>query len=448
MITALPRRDVLIAGGGPAGLSAALALARSGAAVTLVERDILPVGLDPDEAVAAERTGIAHYHAPHAFLPRGAKVMRERLPDIYATLLEHGAYELRLARDQPDERPEDADLILLCVRRPLIEWALREAVFREPGIELVDARIDGLVIERGRVAGLSTSAGDVHAPVTVDAMGRTSRSPRWLAEAGIDVPEESHDVGLVLYCRYHRLRQGRDFPASPHAFGPRGDLGYAQYATFPGDNGTFGCTLYFPAADTELKAAKGADQLHACFRSLPELSEWVAGEASVPITGVIPMGALRTVWRAWDAAAPTGFVAVADSFCHTDPSFALGLSLGLVHGFALADGGVDVPAFWDTVVPELRERFEYARDIAAVRLARLSGEDPPALEAAQRFATLNAYARLDPDIFRAAFRRIGFLEGVGPLDPGLQERIESLPAPAQPAVTLSRDELLAALSSA
>jgi len=52
--------------------------------------------------------------------------------------------------------------------------------------------------------------------------------------------------------------------------------------------------------------------------------------------------------------------AVADAFCHTDPSFALGLSLGLVHGFALADALArgDLSSFYEETVPELRERFE------------------------------------------------------------------------------------------
>lgn len=167
--------DVVVAGGGPAGLATALALARGGARVTLVERDTLDAGADPAEAFRIAREGIAHYDAPHAFLPRGAKVMRERLPDVYAALLDLGALELQIARNQPDSRPDDAELVLLCVRRPLIEWALRDAVLREP--------------------------------LVVDAMGRTSRARRWLG-----VPEESHEVGIVYYSRYFQLHEGLDFP--------------------------------------------------------------------------------------------------------------------------------------------------------------------------------------------------------------------------------------------
>lgn len=192
---------------------------------------------------------------------------------------------------------------------------------------------------------------------------------------------------------------------------------------------------------------KEAKRLHACLRALPEVADWVEPGTSDPITGVVAMGALRTVWRSWNECAPAGLVAVGDTFCHTDPSFALGLSVGLLHGFALADARGDPRRFFDAVTPELRERFEWARDVSAVRLARLRGTEPPPLEAAATFATLNAYARSDPDVFRVAFRRTGFLDRLGPIDAALRDRIASLPRPERPASPLSRSELLAAIRS-
>ena len=429
--------DVVVAGGGPAGLGAALALARGGARVTLVERDRLEACSEPADAFRIARDGIAHYDAPHAFLPRGAKVLRERAPDVYDALLELGALELQIARNQPDSRPEDGELILLCVRRPLIEWALRDAVLRESLIEVVTGRVEGLVAGGGRVVGLATTAGEIRAPLVVDAMGRTSRARRWL-----DVPEESHEVGIVYYSRYFQLHDGLDFPPCANPFGPRVDLGYALLASFIGDNSTFAIALMAPAWDRELKTAlRDPDHFVAACHAFPQTQDWVDPELSRPITGVDSMGALQTTWRAYEHHGPPGFVAVADAFCHTDPGWALGLSLGLVHGFALADAAGDCDAFWDATVPELRERFELARDVAAARLARLRGEPAIPSEAAASFAALFGAALDDPDLFRLAYRRQGFLDRLTPLD--------GLPEPRPPAAPpLSRDELLAAMRAA
>jgi 2-polyprenyl-6-methoxyphenol hydroxylase-like FAD-dependent oxidoreductase len=429
--------DVVIAGGGPAGLAAALALARSGARITLVERDRMDARVEPADAFRIARDGIAHFDAPHAFLPRGAKVLRERARDVYDTLLDLGALELQIARDQPDSRPDDEELILLCVRRPLIEWALRDAVLREALVDVVTGRVESVVLDGGRVVGLATTAGEVRAPLVVDAMGRTSRARRWL-----DVPEDSHEVGIVYYSRYFQLHDGLDFPPCANPFGPRVDLGYALAASFIGDNSTFAIALMVPSWDRELKAAlREPDRFVAACATLPQTQGWVDPEVSRPITGVGSMGALQTTWRAYEREGPAGFVAVADAFCHTDPGWALGLSLGLVHGFALADAGGDVDAFWGATVPELRERFELARDVAAARLARLRGEQVPSSVAAATFSALFAAALDDPDLFRVAYRRQGFLDRLTPLD-GLPE------PPPSPPPALSREELLGAIRAA
>lgn len=116
-------------------------------------------GVSAEAAFDLGREGIAHYMAPHAFLPRGAKVLRERAGDVYNLLLGTGAFELPITRYQADVRPEDADLILLCIRRPLIEWALRQAVLREPLVEVVAARVEGVEVTNGAVVGLKTSSG-------------------------------------------------------------------------------------------------------------------------------------------------------------------------------------------------------------------------------------------------------------------------------------------------
>src|SRR5689334_12146156 len=61
----------VVAGGGVAGLATGLAVGRSGHEAVVLERDDAAAGDAPLEALDDERRGIAHYHQPHAFLPRG-----------------------------------------------------------------------------------------------------------------------------------------------------------------------------------------------------------------------------------------------------------------------------------------------------------------------------------------------------------------------------------------
>ena len=59
----------VVAGGGVAGLAAALALARVGHEAVVLERDIVSPDGPPDSAFELERRGIPHYLQLHSFLP-------------------------------------------------------------------------------------------------------------------------------------------------------------------------------------------------------------------------------------------------------------------------------------------------------------------------------------------------------------------------------------------
>jgi NAD(P)-dependent dehydrogenase (short-subunit alcohol dehydrogenase family) len=63
-----------------------------------------------------------HYFQPHAFLPRGRRLLGGSAPDVHAALLEAGAdpQDLALKLHGPRE-PGDEDLVYLWVRRPVVE---------------------------------------------------------------------------------------------------------------------------------------------------------------------------------------------------------------------------------------------------------------------------------------------------------------------------------------
>src|SRR5258708_18636576 len=98
-----------------------------------------------------ERHGIKHFLQPHAFLPRGRLELRAAFPDVFNALLSAGAWDLDLRpKIRGPLRAEDGDLFYLAVRRPLIEWGLRQAVLAEPNIRVISGvHASGYEVESG-----------------------------------------------------------------------------------------------------------------------------------------------------------------------------------------------------------------------------------------------------------------------------------------------------------
>jgi 2-polyprenyl-6-methoxyphenol hydroxylase-like FAD-dependent oxidoreductase len=461
--------SVAVLGAGTAGLATALALARSGHEVTLVERDPLELTAAQD-AFGWPRRGIPHFLQPHAFLPRGRKEMRTHFPDVYALLLEAGAHDLDLRPKLPGAvRLEDEELAYVGVRRPVIEWALRRAALAQPGIDVRDnVRVSGLIGGDGRVSGVLTEDGAVQADLVVDALGRTSPTPDWLARIGASAPRvERAECGVIYYSRYYRVRVGETLPDGPWIPCPRAMLPYAAFSSFPGDNRTFAAVLAIPPEDAELKVLRHASAYQAAISTMPALHGWTS--RSDPITDVLPMGSLQNTFRHYledGHLVVQGFVPVGDALCHTNPMFALGLSQSIIHAAAIAEAvgqheeaSAAIAAYLSAVEVEAMERFKLSCDADQARWRLWRGESVDFAHrsgAYQLFllAAGGAAAFADPDVFRAVVRRNGFLDRTTVLDENvdLQGRIEALfgEVMAQPraAAGPTRAELLRVTSAA
>lgn len=431
----------VVLGGGPAGLFSALSLVRAGHEVTLVERDVAPLA-DALDSVGWLRKGVPHFQQPHAFIPRGRSELLDAFPDVYAALLQAGARDVDLRVKCPGPvSAADEDLQYIAVRRPLIEWALRRAAAAEPRLRRREgARVTGLRVDGGRVAAVEIDGQTVDAAVVVDATGRRSGRTDWLEKEGVHhPPPETSDCGVVYYGRYYRQRPGFELPDGQFLLSPRADLGYAAYATFPGDNRTFAGLLAVPNSAPEWKVLRDAAVFEGAVAQIAALRAWVDPEGVDPITDVMPMAGLRNAITSPEAPVIGGLFAVGDAFCHTDPVLAHGLSFAAMHARAVvsalddSDDPVEaVERYLGDVTPWARERYRLATGLDEQRHRMWVGGavDPTRPDGDYELFTMaaaGAVATVDPEVFRVFVRRIGLLDSTDVLDNdiGLQRRIEA-----------------------
>ena len=337
----------IIVGAGVGGLTAALALARQGVEVTLLERDSLPEVTDAEAAFHAERRGAPQVHQTHGFLARLVVELREHLPDVLDELLAAGCVTMPTTTSLGDPRPGDDDLRVLVVRRTTFEWLLRRAVEAEPGVTtrpgLGVASLHGTRADASgpaRVTGVVDDEGDVHrADTVIAATGRRGPLDRWFAELGAPLPETVHESGLMYLSRWYRFVDG-----APDELDPKlgGDLGFLKYLAVPGDAGTLSVTLAVRPDDAELRRAlSDPARFEVACRILPGPDRFVGRYALDAIGGVRPMTGLLNRSRRFldDDGRPTvlGVHAVGDSHTMTNPLYGRGCALAVVQALRLAD---------------------------------------------------------------------------------------------------------------
>lgn len=425
-------------GGGLCGLAAGMLLRRDGHEVTVLERDPAPAPCSPHEAWERwTRAGVIQFRQPHYLQSRGRSVLEEELPDVLAALRAAGGLQFDPLRLMPpsitDRTPRAGDerFETVTARRPVLEHVLARAAEAEPGLdlrrgvsvrELLVRRHDGLP----HVTGVRTDAGEqLSADLVVDATGRRSQLPRWLADAGAEpVDEEVDETGFIYYSQYFRSRNG----ALPQFKAPViTPVGTFSVLTLPCDDAMWSVTLATSAGDRPLKRLRHPEHWSALVAACPQHAHWLDGE---PVGGVLPMsGVIDRYRRAVVDGRPvaTGIAAVGDACICTNPTNGRGMSLGLMHVQRLRDvirAHLDDPRefaeTWDAVTeadltPWYRDNLEEDRARMGEMEALRRGLEPAApinRSAILRRALLAAVPH-DPDAFRAYLASRSCLTPVG-----------------------------------
>jgi 2-polyprenyl-6-methoxyphenol hydroxylase-like FAD-dependent oxidoreductase len=207
----------VVAGGSMAGLATAQALAETFDAVTLVERDDYPARGDEF------RRGVPQARHLHGLWEGGQRALEQLFPGLTRDLRRAGAHrvgapeDLRWlnARGWTTRFPARRHMFMLS--RELLDHLVRQRLAATPNVTIITGcTVTGLLPDPAGVSGVHVTCADgsvlrLDADLVVDATGRNTRTPHWLAELGYRSPSETRiDASLAYASRRYRIPDGFD----------------------------------------------------------------------------------------------------------------------------------------------------------------------------------------------------------------------------------------------
>jgi 2-polyprenyl-6-methoxyphenol hydroxylase-like FAD-dependent oxidoreductase len=307
----------VIVGAGPTGLYTAVALARRGHEVVMIDRDP-----GPDGGQGWDRKGVMQFHHPHFFRRQVADALLAEMPEVWHGLLAAGA--------QPAALPDQPGVLggLHC-RRLTFERVLRSAAQAQPGLTLRTGHAEEVTTERGRATGVRVDGHQVDADLVIDAGGRAGRLTRALR-----APADGGDCGISYVSRQYQLQPGALHGPINTPFGVLATYPGYLAAAFIHDNRIVSALIARASTDRQLAALRTQAAFGAATAAIPALAAWTDPAQARPLTPVLPGGRLYNSYRGQlngaDQIALDGLISIGDAVCTTNPAAGRGVTTSLL----------------------------------------------------------------------------------------------------------------------